>query len=63
MTVQLTRAEIEILCRITTREWARWDGLSAGPFRDAKERDRVLTYRHLSGQLAEKLTRKKKEFA
>jgi|688.fasta_scaffold2358950_2 hypothetical protein len=64
-TVELTVVEVEILLSAATRDWRNWaehrhDGDKNGWY-DAKERDRVLTREHQTGELVAKLQTKLKE--
>jgi hypothetical protein len=58
-TMELTRGELGILLRGATAEWQHW--YTRSEFRDAKEKDRVLTYQHQSWELVKKLQQAIKE--
>jgi hypothetical protein len=66
-TVELNWSEVCILLDAAAARWAEWNdramhGQSKG-WRDAKEKDRVLTHQHLTWELVEKLTEAKRGFS
>lgn len=64
-TVELTRGELGILVGGAIAELQHWESVAAdcndNGWRDAKEKDRVLTYQHQTLQLVEKLQQVIKE--
>ena len=64
-TIELTRGELGILWRALTEQEAYWESEFLGGckhgFRDAKEADRVTTYRHETSRLVNKVAAKIKE--
>ena len=64
-TIELTVAELEILRSAAVREWQEWQkhrlhGDTYGWY-DSKEKDRVLTREHQTGELVVKLQAKLRE--
>jgi hypothetical protein len=64
-TMELTRGELGILVKSAIAELQHWESVAAdcndNGWRDAKEKDRVLTYQHQTLQLVEKLQHAIKE--
>lgn len=64
-TVELNWSEVCILLRAATQEWLNWETTATiqerDGWRDAKEKDRVLTYQHESRELVKKLTKAKED--
>ena len=64
-TMELTRGEVGILLQSAIAELQHWESVATdckvNGWRDAKEKDRVLTYQHQTLQLVEKLQQAIKE--
>lgn len=55
-TLRLTRAELELLRKPAWQQWNYWTSKATlQNFRDEKEKDRVLTYQYMTGQLLDKV--------
>ena len=64
-TIELNWSEVCILLDAAATRWREWNdramhGQKTG-WRDEKEKERVLTYQHLTWELVEKLTEAKQE--